>query len=181
VQTNQEDAFGILGAEGMPNSVEEDLAVLAKDQFLWSPVDPKEYCQDELKRIYDGDCGYDLETSRVVTVPAHGFATIPTNVKIHLPQGCWALLAGRSSTFSKKHLFTNPGFIDWGWRGELLATVYNPTDQPCVIKKGDRFIQLVVFNLVIPQAYKVAADDLPPGDRGERGFGSTGEGAVSAR
>lgn len=123
-------------------------------------------------RHYGGDAGYDLVASRTVNIPGHGFAEIPTNVKVALPEGTWAIIVGRSSTFQKRGLFVNPGIIDNGWRGELLTLVYNFSDKPTSVRRGERVSQLIIFNLVTPVVEEV--ETLPEGDRGEKGFGSTG-------
>jgi dUTP pyrophosphatase len=124
-------------------------------------------------RHYQDDAGYDLTVSRTVTIPPGGFAQVPHAIKVALPEGTWGLVLGRSSTFYRRCLIVNPGVIDVGWRGELLASVYNPSQtRHAQVKKGDRIAQLIVIS-VVPSDVAGAAQ-LEPGSRGERGFGSTG-------
>jgi dUTP pyrophosphatase len=138
----------------------------------FSPIDPSEYWVIPHKH-YPGDAGHDLAASRQVTVPPKSFASIPTNLAIAPPPGAWALLIGRSSTFVRKGLYVNPGIIDNGYRGELMAAVYNMTDSPVTVRKGERISQVII----LPQhaAEVVLVDHIPAGDRGQSGFGSTGE------
>lgn len=62
--------------------------------------------------------------------------------------------------------------IDSDYRGEVIVALYNHSDLPVTIHKGDRIAQLVIqeylpFNLL-------ETDELDDTERGESGFGSTG-------
>lgn len=124
-------------------------------------------------RAHPGDAGYDLTVSRTVTVAPFSFAEIPTNTAVCFPTGVWGMILGRSSAFYKKFLNVHTCVIDWGFRGELFCMVYNLKNTPVAVRKGERVSQLILMNLVTPEVAEVAG--LPPGDRGEAGFGSTGE------
>lgn len=125
------------------------------------------------RRHHDGDAGYDLYTSQRVHIGPGRWANVPTNLRVAPPPGTWSLIIGRSSTLSKRGLLVHPGIIDNGFRGELFANVYNPRRWRSVwIEPGERLVQLIIFNLVTPDS--IITNYLPQGDRGERGFGSTG-------
>lgn len=124
------------------------------------------------ERHYEGDAGYDLPSSARITVYPSAFAQIPTNIQVALPRGCWGLVVGRSSTFHKRNLIVNPGIIDNGWTDELFGVVYNPTERKVIVNKGDRVVQLIIFNLITPKMLIVGV--MPERDRGSKGFGSTG-------
>jgi dUTP pyrophosphatase len=65
-----------------------------------------------------------------------------------------------------------PGLIDAGYRGELKVVLLNTdADEPFHVRPGDRIAQLVV--LALPQVTVSEADELPPSERAERGFGSS--------
>ena len=70
-------------------------------------------------------------------------------------------------------LVNAPGLIDAGYRGEIRVLLLN-TDReaPCEIAVGDRIAQLVLVRLELPSTVEV--DELPPSERGEGGFGSSG-------
>lgn len=126
------------------------------------------------KRHYSGDAGFDLTVSRTVTVMERSFAQVPSNIRIAFPPGVWGMITGRSSTFFKRNLLVNTAIIDNGWRGELWAMVYNPTEKPVHVMPGERLIQVILFNLVLPEIIEVDPKEFPKGERGEKGFGSTG-------
>jgi dUTP pyrophosphatase len=135
------------------------------------PDDPMQY-YEEPSRHYEGDAGFDLVCSRGCTIPPHGFAQIPTNIRIALPHGTWAMIVGRSSTFFKRQLLVQQAIIDNGWRGPIWSVVYNMCDKPITVRRGERISQLILFELIVPEVKRVEA--LPASDRGENGFGSTG-------
>lgn len=132
--------------------------------------DNRPFCPPE--RHYEGDAGYDLSASTRIVVFPKAFAQIPTNVQVALPTGCWGMIVGRSSTFHKRNLICNPGIIDNGWTDELFGVVYNPNDRKVIINRGDRVVQLILFNLITPKMVEV--EILPLRERGAKGFGSTG-------
>lgn len=141
---------------------------------VFAPCDPIEpYAAP--RRHYPGDAGYDLTVSRDVIVYPKSFAQLPANVRIALPPGHWCMILGRSSSFHRKGLMTNVAVIDNGWRGPIFGLVYNPTSRKVIVRAGERIFQLVVFPLITPSCVEVSPEEFPPGDRGEKGFGSTGD------
>lgn len=144
---------------------------LLNQTILYTHVVDTEY-KGTLQRAYGGDAGYDLPVSRTMTIHPRTFAQVPSNIRVALPKGTWSMIVGRSSTFYRKNLLVNAGIIDNGWRGPLFAVVYNPTDEPVVVRVEERLAQLIVFGLVVPDPRYVK--DLPEGDRNLAGFGSTG-------
>lgn len=146
-------------------------AEMSKMVLEWSPETLAEGFEAP-KRHYEGDGGWDLTVSRNVSVSPKSYAQIPTNIRIALPEGIGGLILGRSSTFHRLNLVTHPSVIDNGFRGVLFAMVYNPTDTLVYIRKGDRVVQLVPFRLINMDVVRVKI--LRDGERGEKGFGSTG-------
>jgi dUTP pyrophosphatase len=65
------------------------------------------------------------------------------------------------------------GVIDKGYRGELIAALWNTKDVPVTVKKGDRLVQIVARNIESFASVKVV-ESLPESKRGTGGFGSTG-------
>ena len=65
-----------------------------------------------------------------------------------------------------------PATIDSDYRGELKLALVNLGPEPVRITRGMRIAQLLVAK-VEPAAF-LEVDSLPPTDRGDGGFGSTG-------
>lgn len=124
-------------------------------------------------RARPADAGVDLPCSADVTVPPHEFADVPTNIAAQMPEGYWGLICSRSSAWFKKRLFIYQGKIDNEYRGELMFGVYNPTDSPIIIHKGERLAQFIL----VPQVdslWSFSPTGLDATERGDQGFGSTG-------
>lgn len=126
-------------------------------------------------RQYGGDAGFDLVCSETTAIGYKSFVDVPCGVSIALPELRWALIIGRSSTLRKRQLMVAPGIIDQGWRGPLFAGVWNLGETRVEVKEGDRIAQLIPFPLTAAGLRLEHVEELPPGDRGTRGFGSTGE------
>lgn len=129
----------------------------------------------EPKRPYPGDAGYDLVCSKDTRIPYNGFADVPCGIKVELPVGTWALLVGRSSTLRRRELMVAQSVIDQEYRGELFAGVWNLGEKGAEVKQGERIAQLIPFAQESRGLVMERVDELERSERGERGFGSTGE------
>ena len=66
------------------------------------------------------------------------------------------------------------GLIDSDYQGQLMVSVWNRSSAPFTIQPLDRIAQLVVVP-VLQVGFNVV-DEFASSDRGEGGFGSTGQG-----
>ena len=106
---------------------------------------------------------------------------IETGVRLALPGYLYGTIAGRSS-YNAKGILTAPGVIDSDYRGtiKVLMTNNNGRDtDPIHIVAGTRIAQLIIMPVIRPE-YVYTTDELPPTDRDEGGFGSTGNGPAVA-
>lgn len=124
------------------------------------------------ERHFDGDCGFDLYVSADTSIPAGVCVDVPTNIKVQLPESTWGFIVGRSSTIRSRCLQVMPGIIDNGYRGELFTCVLNLNADAVVVKKGERLAQLIVMPLLSPFLLEGVVTGT---DRGDQGFGSTGQ------
>lgn len=121
-----------------------------------------------------GDAGCDLRASEATVVPARGRVLVKTGVSIALPDGYVGLVHPRSGLAAKHGItvLNTPGTIDAGYRGELMVTLYNSTDEDFQVARLDRIAQLVIQQFT--KAEFIVVDHLPDSHRGSAGFGSTG-------
>lgn len=99
---------------------------------------------------------------------------ISTGFAIAVPDGYAAYLYARSGLASKKGI-TLPncvGVIDSDYRGEVKVALVNLSDEPFVIKNGDRIAQMVISPVI--QVILEEKDELSETKRAGGGFGSTG-------
>ena len=123
-----------------------------------------------------GSCGIDLYCSNDedIIIEPGDMKKINTGLRVQIPQGFFGAVYPRSSTGVKRQLMlaNTVGVIDSDYRGEIMIFMYNYGNDPQVIKNGDRIAQLVI------QPYEkcelVQVESLDETDRGESGFGSTG-------
>lgn len=123
-------------------------------------------------KAYHDDAGFDLYVRGVHSIPSGGWADVEVGTKLALPSGYWGLILGRSSAFYRLGLQIQPAVIDAGWRGGLEIAVFNGTDKDICVEDKDRIAQFVP--LPAPRFHIESTEELPPGSRGERGFGSSG-------
>ncbi len=100
---------------------------------------------------------------------------VGTGLAVAIPPGYAGLVLPRSGLASKKGLTlaNSPGLIDPGYRGEVrLALVNLDREEVVEVKKGERVAQLVLVPVAGLELKEV--EELPPSERGEGGFGSTG-------
>jgi dUTP pyrophosphatase len=126
------------------------------------------------ERAYEGDAGLDLAACERVELGPGERATVGTGLAVAIPEGHAGFVQPRSG-LAANHGITivnSPGLIDEGYRGELRIVLLN-TDakQHFVVEAGMRIAQLVV--LAVPQLELIEVDELPAGERGVRGFGSS--------
>lgn len=98
---------------------------------------------------------------------------VGTGIAMAIPQGYHAKLFVRSSTGVKTplRLANLVGIIDSDYRGEIKMPLWNPSDVPFRVFKGDRLCQILIEQN-IDVAFK-EVKKLSQTKRGVGGFGST--------
>lgn len=125
----------------------------------------------------EGAAGIDLTCTDITTTfneVGQLLLVYHTDLAIEIPKGYCGLLIPRSSIYKKSLWLTdNVGVIDSDYRGEIMAVMKPTTDSvPSIYKQGERFCQLVI--VPIPDITIVEASELGETERGEDGYGSTG-------
>ncbi|MEK7640574.1 MAG: dUTP diphosphatase [Patescibacteria group bacterium] len=110
-----------------------------------------------------------------VTIAPKTLAMVPLNVCIKLPKSHYVFVAARSS-LPKRGLFMahGVGIGDEDFCGnndEYHAPLYNYTDAPVTVERGDRIAQIIIKPYEKVEWEEV--DDLGDSNRG--GFGTTGK------
>lgn len=120
--------------------------------------------------------GMDLRAfiTEPVILKALDRALIPTGLYIEMPAGYEAQVRPRSG-LAIKHgvtVLNSPGTIDADYRGEICVELINLSNKSYTIESGERIAQLV-FNKC-EQVELVKVEELSKTERGEGGFGHTG-------
>ncbi len=122
--------------------------------------------------------GYDLcaVLDTEVAVPPGGRAAIPTGLAIEIGRpGVAAFVFSRSGLGARDGLTVaqGVGVIDPDYRGEIMVWLMNTSAEPRTVRPGQRIAQLLF--LPVFAASLIPAETLSETDRGEGGFGHTGE------
>ena len=122
-----------------------------------------------------GDAGADLKSTEDLVVPAGGRQLVKTGIKIAMPDGYVGLVHPRSGLAAKHGItvLNAPGTVDAGYRGEIMVTLLNTSNEPFEIRRGDRIAQLLFQR--VDRADFIAVSELPESSRGDGGFGSSGK------
>lgn len=124
------------------------------------------------QRAYKYDAGADLFSIEEVSINPHSPCKVRTGLSVALPHKTCGIIWGRSSVESRG-LIVTAGLIDEGYRGEIIVCMFNLTDKIQVIGKGQKIAQLVILPVYYPN-FKIVKE-LPKSNRGENGFGSSGD------
>ncbi len=121
--------------------------------------------------------GVDLRanlTEEVIVEPLQR-VIVPTGLFIELPDGYEAQIRPRSGLAAKHGLtvLNTPGTIDADYRGEIKVILVNLSNDPFIIKHGERVCQMVIKEYVHVSFNSVV--ELSQTVRGEGGFGHTGK------
>lgn len=119
----------------------------------------------------DGDAGMDLVATTLVRTSK--FFEYGTDLAMEIPKGYVGLLFPRSSISKTDHFLRNSvGVIDSGYRGEIKLRMSIPALGETEYVIGDKVGQLILMKL--PWVEIEETEELSDTDRGEGGFGSTG-------
>ena len=120
--------------------------------------------------------GYDLYAAGGASVPPHGTVKVETDIAVAIPKGYFGAIFARSGLATKQGLrpANCVGVIDSDYRGNIIVAVHNDTGDFREVKGGERIAQLVIMPFQEVEWNEVL--ELDETERGEGGFGSTGEG-----
>lgn len=122
---------------------------------------------------YSGDAGLDLYSYEDFLIKPGERVSIPTGIKMAIPEGCVGLVWDKSSIAFKRGIKSMGGVVDSGYRGEIMVCLINLDKEIQEIKKGDKIAQMVIqpFLSVDIEEGELTGDT----HRGDKGFGSSGK------
>lgn len=100
---------------------------------------------------------------------------VKTGIFMELPVGFEAQVRPRSGLAFKKGItvLNSPGTVDADYRGEVGVILVNLSSEDFIIEDGERIAQMVIAKH--EQAEWTHVEILDESERGDGGFGSTGE------
>lgn len=119
-----------------------------------------------------GAAAYDLHVVETSPVTRNSITQLHTGVAVGIPKGHVGLIRDRSS-YAMKGLGVQAGVVDEDYRGEVIVVMRNHTGRTIEVLGGDRVAQLLVMPVL--QTDVEIVDELDETERGDGGFGSTGD------
>jgi len=130
------------------------------------------------ERKTTGSVGYDIAAclDDVITIAPVETHMVGSGIVIALEQGYAAFLYARSGLGIKQGIIPANcvGVIDSDYRGEVIVGLKNTSNKSFTVKNGDRIAQMVITKCELPEI--IVCENLDETQRGDGGFGSTGNG-----
>ena len=129
-------------------------------------------------KAYSGDAGFDLyvdllKENNFINIEAGKRALVSTGCAFAIPEGYYGRIADRSSVAWKSGCHVLAGVVDSAYRGEVKVVLMNLSEKAVKIEHGMKIAQLVVTQIYTGELTEVK--DLDETERGEGGFGSSGQ------
>ncbi len=126
-----------------------------------------------------GSAGLDLRAclDAPLTLPPNDWQLVPTGMAIHLKDPAYAAMLLPRSGLGHKHgivLGNLVGLIDSDYQGQLMVSCWNRSDVTFTIEPLERIAQMVIVP-VVQACFKVVSEFGAVTQRGEGGYGSTGQ------
>jgi dUTP pyrophosphatase len=126
-----------------------------------------------------GSAGLDLRAclDAPLTLAPNAWQLVPTGMAIHLKDPGYAAMLLPRSGLGHKHgivLGNLVGLIDSDYQGQLMVSAWNRSDVSFTIEPMERIAQMVIVP-VLQATFNVVHEFAAPSERGEGGYGSTGQ------
>lgn len=120
-------------------------------------------------------CDLSAAIDENVVIPPHQTVKIPTGLAMELPDGTFGAIYARSGIATKEGLApaNKVGVVDSDYRGEIMVSLHNHSDEYRIVEPGQRIAQLIIQPYIA--AVYEETNELSSTDRGSGGFGSTGK------
>jgi dUTP pyrophosphatase len=101
------------------------------------------------ERATSRSAGFDLRSPRDALIPARGKSLILTDLRIQVPEGHYGRIAPRSGLAFFHHITIGAGVIDEDYRGNVGVLIFNHSDSPYLVRRGDKIAQSICKIFVI--------------------------------
>lgn len=128
-------------------------------------------------KAYPGDAGWDIYAQENVNLLPGGRKWVSTGIAVGIPSGYFGKISDRSGVSGKFGLHCMAGVVDSQFRGEVKVLLVNLSRIEVNISIKDKICQMLI--LPVPEFEVVEVEHLDDTDRGDKGFGSSGNSVKS--
>lgn len=132
------NAFGI-----DMEKLEEDMKTVTPEKLTmkYKILNPNAVCPSY---NYEGDSGFDLYSTEEITLPPLGRALVGTGLSFDIPDTFEIQVRSKSGLAINQGIMclNSPGTVDSGYLGEVKVILFNTNQEPFVVKKGMKVIQV---------------------------------------
>lgn len=125
-------------------------------------------------RGFPTDAGLDLYSREDKAILEGQSAVFDTGIHVELPHGTFGKLESKSGLHHNYNIVCLGGVVDESYRGSIRVKLTNVGDKPYMVRKGQKIVQMIIQPYLAPELEVVR--ELSETERGESGFGSTGDG-----
>ena len=123
-----------------------------------------------------GSACFDLFAAENTSLDSWASGSICTGLKFKIPNEFFGKIYSRSGQFLRERLTVEAGIIDSDFRGVLKVLMFNHSSNIYSVKVGQRIAQICFFKKVRINFCSVDSfESEPQNERGECGFGSSGD------
>lgn len=122
--------------------------------------------------------GYDLSSPKTVILEPGKVTLIMTNVAIAWDDPNYFMKLESRSGLAKKGIIVTGGIIDFDYQKNIGVLLFNTTDKPFPVDRGDRIAQYIYYQINNPEFEMVEEFTIDPKSTRDGGFGSTGYGEL---
>ena len=131
-------------------------------------------------RGHDTDAGIDFfipEDFEQVTLKPNEDILIDSGIKVIVPEGYALIFKEKSGVATKKKLTIGASVVDSDYRGNVHFHLFNNGNEYTNLNAGDKIIQGLVVPISLCKPLEISEEEYNSYDteRGEGGFGSTGD------
>ena len=170
---SQEDLNNTFGIDF--ESLQDQLDIISKTKNIQIELLTEDAVFPEY--AYPTDSGFDLYSTKEITLEPFGRALIPTGLKLSFDIGYEIQVRPKSGLALKQGLtvLNTPGTVDSGYDGEIMVIVFNTNPKPFTVSRGMKIAQAVLCPVINGKYVNLQlVDKIENKDRGANGFGSTG-------
>lgn len=158
----------------MPKTLDLKIQRLTDTATLPKKAHPTDACFDIYADIPNEEFEFNGHCFKGIRIKPHQTVMVHTGFATEIPHGFWGAIFARSGLASKQGLLPAQGVpvIDEPYRGEWLIPLHNSSNKTRIIHHGDRICQFMLLPYFDTTLTEV--DTLSSTDRGQGGFGSSG-------